>query len=190
MNNILRRAAAISFLSAAGFIASIGYENLTTKAIIPTQGDVATIAGGATRYEDGTKVKLGDTVTPQRAVVLTYNLMSEGCQTINKTIPDALISQTEYDLSCDFIHQYGSVAWVNSTIPGALKAGDYKRACEGFLSYRYMTSDKNLGTGWVAYQKNGKTRYKFDCAVKGNKVCYGVWIRQQDRYSKCMEAQA
>ncbi len=30
---------------------------------------------------------------------------------------------------------------------------------------------------------------RFDCSAPGNKVCRGVWTRQQARHAACMEAQ-
>jgi hypothetical protein len=32
-------------------------------------------------------------------------------------------------------------------------------------------------------------RWRFDCSTPGNKVCRGVWTRQQARHAACMEAQ-
>src|SRR3546814_8496799 len=40
-----------------------------TCALPISKGDVPTIGHGSTRYEDGTRVRMGDTITPQRADV-------------------------------------------------------------------------------------------------------------------------
>ena len=60
------------------------------------------------------------------------------------------------------------------------------------LGYRFMTSPKREGPGWEPYQWDAAgrpKRWRYDCSTPGNKVCRGVWTRQQARHAACMEAQ-
>ena len=55
--------ASLLTISAAAFGTWQASEGFTETAVIPTKGDVPTIGHGSTRYEDGTKVKMGDRIT-------------------------------------------------------------------------------------------------------------------------------
>ena len=73
-----------------------------------------------------------------------------------------------------------------------LLAGNYTAACDALLDYRKLTSARQEGPGWVVSKRDVQgrpTRWEFDCSTPGNKVCRGVWTRQQARYAACMEAQ-
>ena len=53
----------------AALVASIaGYEGYRERAYIPVPGDRPTVGHGTTVHPDGKPVKLGDTVTPSRAM--------------------------------------------------------------------------------------------------------------------------
>ena len=58
-------------LSAAGLIALVSHEGYREKAYVPVPGDRPTVGFGSTFNPDGTPVKLGDTVTPQKALRMT-----------------------------------------------------------------------------------------------------------------------
>ena len=75
-----RVAVGLLSMSLAGFAAWQANEGFTDKAVIPTKGDVPTIGHGSTRWENGTPVKMGDTITRQRAEVLARNLNSQACR--------------------------------------------------------------------------------------------------------------
>lgn len=168
-----RIAVAALSVSAAGFAAWQAHEGFTSTAVIPTKGDVPTIGHGSTRYEDGTKVRMGDTITRQRAAELARNLMRKDEQQFAATLPGVKLSQVEYDVYLDFTGQYGIGNWTNSSMRRELLAGDYADACRALLKYRYAAG--------------------YDCSslVNGqpNKRCWGVWDRQVTRYNKCMGAQ-
>ncbi len=156
---------------------------------IPTRGDVPTIGFGSTRYEDGTPVKMTDPpILRQRAEQLAKNLNSQAEKQFSRSMPGAKLLQVEYDLDMDFIGQYGIGCWNASPMRSYQLAGDYVSACKAFLGYRFMTSPKPI-KGWKPYKKNGKARWRFDCATPGNRICMGVWARQLARYEKCMAAQ-
>ena len=63
MNGRQRIAVVLLTLSASGFSAWKLNEGFTDHAVIPTKGDVPTIGHGSTRWEDGTRVRLGDTLS-------------------------------------------------------------------------------------------------------------------------------
>lgn len=164
-----RIAVGLLSLSAAGFAAWQTNEGFTTTAVIPTKGDVPTIGHGSTRYEDGSPVRMGDTITPQRAEVLARNLNSQAEKQFAASLPGVKLHQAEFDLYMDFIGQYGIGTWLKGSPRRDLLAGNYAQACRDLLKYRYAAG--------------------FDCSTPGNKRCWGVWTRQLERHAKCMAAQ-
>ena len=156
-------------MSAAGFATWQASEGLTTVAVIPTKGDVPTIGHGSTRYEDGTPVRMGDTITPARAEVLARNLNSQAEKQFAASLPGVKLHQVEFDIYMDFVGQYGIGTWLKGSPRRDLLAGNYSQACNDLLKYRYAAG--------------------FDCSTPGNKRCWGVWARQLERHAKCMSAQ-
>lgn len=161
--------AAAMTVSAAGFASWQASEGFTSKAVIPTKGDVPTIGHGSTRYEDGSRVKMGDTITRERAAVLARNLMRKDEQQFAATIPGVKLHQEEFDVYLDFVGQYGIGNWRKSSMRRELQAGNYVAACKALLRYRFAAG--------------------YDCSTPGNKRCWGVWTRQLERYGKCMGVQ-
>ena len=156
-------------MSLAGFGAWKASEGFTSVAVIPTKGDVPTIGHGSTRYEDGTKVQMGDRITPARAELLARNLNSQAEQQFAASIPGVKLHQAEFDLYMDFVGQYGMGTWRKGSPRRDLLAGNYAQACHDLLKYRYAAG--------------------FDCSTPGNTRCWGVWTRQLERHAKCMGAQ-
>lgn len=171
MNTSTRKRLAVSVLtvSLAGFGAWKASEGYTDTAVIPTKGDVPTIGHGSTRYEDGTKVRLGDTITRPRAELLARNLMTQDERQFAASLPGVRLHQEEFDLYMDFTGQYGIDNWRASSMRRDLLAGNYAQACNDLLKYRFAAG--------------------FDCSTPGNKRCAGVWSRQLERHTKCMAAQ-
>lgn len=171
MNPQLRQRIAVSLLSlsAAGFATWQASEGYTPVAVIPTKGDVPTIGHGSTRYEDGSPVRMGDTITPARAEVLARNLNSQAEKQFAASIQGVKLYQDEFDLYMDFIGQYGIGTWRKGSPRKSLQAGNYVQACNDLLKYRYAAG--------------------FDCSTPGNKRCAGVWTRQLERHAKCIAAQ-
>lgn len=169
----LRIAVAALTLSASGFAAWQTHEGFTAAAVIPTKGDVPTIGHGSTRYEDGTKVKMGDTIDRKRAAELARNLMSADERQFADTLPGVNLTQGEYDVYLDFVGQYGIGTWRKSSMRSNLLRGQYVPACQALLKYRFAAG--------------------YDCSTtvngKRNDRCWGVWARQQERNRKCLEAQ-
>lgn len=171
MSQVIRQRVAVAMLSlsAAGFATWQASEGFTPVAVIPTKGDVPTIGHGSTLYEDGSPVRMGDTITPARAEVLARNLNSQAEKQFAASIPGAKLHQDEFDLYMDFIGQYGIGTWRNGSPRKSLLAGNYSQACNDLLKYRFAAG--------------------FDCSTPGNKRCAGVWTRQLERHAKCMAAQ-
>lgn len=132
-----RIAIAALVVSAAGFVGIAQYEGYTDKAIIPVKGDVPTKGFGTTRG-----VKLGDTTTPQRAMLdllRDVNIHSEG---LKKCIHVPL-TQNEFDAYSSLAYNVGVSAVCNSTIPIKLNAGDYDAACKTILDFNGMCTKRN-----------------------------------------------
>ena len=171
MSPVIRQRIAVALLgmSAAGFATWQASEGYTPVAVIPTKGDVPTIGHGSTRYEDGAPVRMGDTITTQRAEILARNLNSQAEKQFAASLPGVKLHQDEFDIYMDFVGQYGIGTWRNGSLRRDLLAGNYAQACRDLLKYRYAAG--------------------FDCSTPGNKRCYGVWARQLERHAKCMAAQ-
>lgn len=171
---IARITVAALSLSAAGFIGIATHEQYVDRAMVPTKGDRPTIGLGSTFYENGAPVRMGDTIKPVRAIQLAGNHIAKEEAKCRDSLPGIALTQIEYDLYCgDWIYQYGSGAWMQSSMRQDLLLGNYWRACHDLLLYRRAGD--------------------YDCSTlvdgQPNKRCWGVWTRQLARYSQCMGAQ-
>lgn len=171
MSQVIRQRIAVTLLSlsAAGFATWQASEGFTPVAVIPTRGDVPTLGHGSTHYEDGSPVRMGDTITPARAEVLARNLNSQAEKQFAASLPGVKLYQAEFDEYMDFVGQYGIGTWRKGSPRKSLLAGNYVQACNDLLKYKYAAG--------------------FDCSTPGNKRCWGVWARQLERHAKCMAAQ-
>lgn len=154
-------------LSAAGLVGLITHESYTSTAIIPVRGDRPTVGFGSTFRDDGTPVRMGDTITPPQAVARTLAHISKD-ETRLKQCVTAPLHQAEYDLLVDFSYQYGAVAACNSSLVRLTNQGRYAEACEQYARWRFVAGR--------------------DCALPGS-GCRGVAIRANERRAKCLEAQ-
>lgn len=149
--------------------ATANQEGYTSKPIIPVKGDRPTIGNGTTFYPNGNAVKMTDpAITRKQAFEYLKFTMNKNAQTFNKTLLNIPISQAEYDLYLDFTYQYGISAWSSSSMLKNLKVGKYKAACDSLLKWKFVA--------------------KRDCSIRSN-GCYGVWLRQVDRHTKCIGVQ-
>lgn len=163
MNGKARTLVASLLLSAAAFVGLLVNEGYTEQAVIPVKGDAPTIGFGTTQG-----VKIGDKTTPARAVVAVHDHVSKEEVRFRASMPDVQLYQAEYDVYMDWVYQYGIGNWTRSAILKNLLAGDYVAACQTLLKYKFVAGR--------------------DCSIRANN-CYGVWTRQQERHSKCMDAQ-
>ena len=165
----LRVAVAALTLSASAFIGLVSSEGYTDEAVIPTKGDRPTVGFGSTFHENGAAVKMGEKTTPVRALIKAQAHISKGEAVFRDSLPGVALHQVEYDTFMDWTYQYGTGAWIKSSMRKNLLAGNYPEACKALLQYRFSAG--------------------YDCSTPGNKICAGVWARQQARYKACMGAQ-
>jgi len=169
VNSGVRILVASLALSAAGFIGIVVDENYVETATIPTKNDRPTNGFGSTFNADGSAVKLGEKTTPVRALITAQAHISKEEVLFRDSLPGVSLYQGEYDLYMDWVYQYGTGAWVRSSMRRRLQDADYVGACNALLMYRYSGG--------------------YDCSTPGNKRCAGVWTRQQKRNSKCLAMQ-
>lgn len=156
-------------LSAAGLVGLAMEESYVGQAMIPTKGDVPTLGFGSTTHVDGRPVRMGDTTTPAKALARTLQYVQLDEADMRKTLEGIELYQAEYDVYIDWRYQYGATAWRNSSILRELRAGNHPAACQALLKYRFSAG--------------------YDCSTPGNRVCAGVWTRQQARHASCMAVQ-
>lgn len=164
-----RLAVAALTLSAAGFFGIVQHEGYTDRAVIPIPGDRPTMGFGSTFKEDGSPVRASDTTTPQRAIRMSLAHIGKDELNLKRCVTGPL-SQAEYDILVDFAYWRGSGGACRSDVVRSINTGNYRASCEAYL---------NLDSRRAA----GK-----DCKDPLNR-CRGVWLRAQDRYKRCMEAQ-
>ena len=166
MNN--RTAIAMLSLSAAAFVGIVTQESYTTAAVIPTKNDRPTVGFGSTFRDDGSPVKMGDTIQPVQAVVRAASHIAKSETNLKRCVTGKLY-QAEYDILVDFAYQYGEAATCKSSMVRNINAGNYAQACHGYTQYKYSGG--------------------FDCSIPGNRVCAGVWKRNLAREAACLTAQ-
>ena len=160
--------AALLALSASALVGLAVSEGYTPVAVIPTVGDRPTVGFGSTFREDGSPVRMGDTITPQKALGRSLAHIAKD-ESVLKGCITAPLHQAEYDLLVDFSYQYGAVTACKSSIVGLVNQGRYAEACNAYLKYRFAAG--------------------YDCSTPGNKRCMGVWTRQLERQKTCLGAQ-
>ena len=154
--------------SAAFFTSLIGYEGYESKPYLDS-AKVATIGIGSTTYENGSKVKMTDKpITKERAVQIAQAHILKDEIVFKKSLQGVKLTQAEYDVYLDFTYNFGQSNWNNSSMRKNLQAGHYVQACKSLLKWKYVA--------------------KKDCSIRSNN-CWGVWVRQQERFNKCMGAQ-
>lgn len=157
----------LTAISVSGILYTQGKEGTVLVPYKDSVG-VATIGTGTTVYLNGQKVKMTDPkITQKQATEYLKFHINKDAKIFNKSLLGIPLSQTEYDLYMDFTYQFGTGAWSSSSMLRNLKQGKYKQACDSLLKWKYAA--------------------KRDCSVRSNN-CYGVWVRQVERHSKCMGA--
>ena len=156
-------------LSAAAFVALIGHEGWTEKAVIPVKGDVPTVGPGLTKRPDGSPVQMGDTIKPVEGIQRSYAHLEKDANALRQCVKVPLY-QAEFDLLNDAAYQYGTAAICKSSMVTLINQGRYAEACEAYGRYRFVGKPPR------------------DCSVRSN-GCYGVYTRAMERVKKCKEAQ-
>jgi len=165
----LRVAIGALALSAFGLVGIVGLEGFTSTAVIPIPGDRPTNGFGSTFKEDGSPVKLGETITPHKALARSLHHIQKDETRLRQCVTGPL-SQAEYDVLVDFAYWRGAGGACRSDVVLHINAGRYADACAAYL-------------GLDARRAAGK-----DCADPANR-CRGVWLRAQERNRRCLEAQ-
>lgn len=78
----------------------------------------------------------------------------------------------------DLTYNVGVYGFNNSKVKRLMKAGDYTGAGQAVLDWKYIhkVSKTRPGKDWVYIPSIGK--WRMDCSIKGNKICYGLWKRR------------
>ena len=151
-----RSAVAVLTISAIAFAGIVAREGYTEKAVIPIPGDRPTKGFGSTFNEDGSAVKMGETITPAKAVRLAVSHIGKDEPQLRKCFGyETQMYQWEWDAYVRLAHNVGPAKVCNSSIVPKVQRGDYAAACETILDFKYAV--------------------KKDCSVRAN-GCYGVWL--------------
>lgn len=135
----LKTRVAIAILATAG-ISYFGVEQIIDHegerltAYIPVPGDVPTIGAGATTYEDGSPVKLGDKITPERSRQLVKYHAQISERAVSRCITSPLHSY-EFDAYVSLTYNIGPNAFCNSTLVKLANKQDYAAACKQILRW-------------------------------------------------------
>ncbi len=171
-----RVSVAVLTLSAAGLVSILSQEDYTERAIIPTKNDRPTVGFGSTFRDDGTPVRMGDTIKPVQAIKRSIAHIAKDETALKKCVTGPM-SQVEYDILVDFFYQYGQTQTCNSSMVRFVNEGKYTQSCNAYTLYK-----KSGGYDCSAMIKT-KDGYK------RNDVCWGVWTRNLERRDKCLAAQ-
>lgn len=121
-------------------------EGEVLEAYTPVKGDVPTIGVGATTYEDGTPVRLGDKITPERSEALLQHHLKAAAKIVATCAPVPM-HQHEFDVFVAFAFNVGAgrkgvkdgfCTLKNGNMPTMrrhLLAGNYDMACAELLKW-------------------------------------------------------
>lgn len=130
-------------LSAAGLDAIASHEGFRERAYPDpgsSNGLPVTIGFGSTRWEDGSPIQLGQTVSRERA----KHLMARELEAIEQTVGELVkvpLTQGQFDALCSFVYNVGAGAFKASSLLRMLNGGNAREAAEEFLRW-----NKNDGT--------------------------------------------
>lgn len=153
LSGISKRVVAPVFLAAVA--GTIGYnEGYRTTAYLDSAG-IPTVCYGSTK-----DVKYPSKVTDAECTERLASDLERHMQALDglpNDLPDTVLLG-----SIDMAYNIGVYGFKNSSVYSALKHKNYTHAGSTVLKWRYITV-------------NGK---RYDCSIKGNKVCYGLWKRR------------
>lgn len=95
----------------------------------PVKGDVPTYGFGTTRHADGSPVKAGETITPQKALGELLREVQAMDGELGRCIGDVPMYPHEKSAYVSLAYNIGTGAFCGSTLVRKLKAGDYSGAC-------------------------------------------------------------
>jgi lysozyme len=150
-----RVAVAALALSAAGLVGIALDEGFTERAVIPVPGDVPTIGFGTTRNADGSPVRMGDAITPPRALGRLLDDASTFERAVRRCAPVPMHPH-EFDVWVGFTYNVGEGAFCRSTAARKLRAGDYAGACDEML--RWVNVDGRPVRGLVLRRERERAK--------------------------------
>jgi lysozyme len=83
---------------------------------------IPTIGFGTTRYKDGTKPKLGDTITEEQAEDLLKWEVVNKTGAISGLLKNVVLSQNQYDALVSFVYNVGVTGFAGSTLLKLIRA--------------------------------------------------------------------
>lgn len=116
-------------LSATTLVGIAIHEGFQPKAYTPVPGDVPTIGFGTTE-----NVKLGDTITVERALVKLLQDASKFEQAVKRCAPVPM-HPYEFAAFVSLAYNIGEGAFCRSTLVKKLNAQDYDGACKEILKW-------------------------------------------------------
>lgn len=169
---------AVLVVSAAGFAGIVTHESFVGWAMIPVPGDVPTYGFGATVKEDGSPVKMGDTIAPPAAIRLSVSHIAKDETQLRKCFGDETqLYQHEWDAYVSLAYNIGPGAVCNSSIPDKVRAGQYEAAC--------MTIGQFV-CGPATEATRAKPGEKCYSKTKRLKVIRGLEIRRKEEMALCL----
>lgn len=136
MNRMTIAALALSASTLVGIALHEGYSG---NAIIPVPGDVPTVGFGTT-----TGVKMGDKITPDRALVALLRDAGVAEEAVKRCAPVAMYPH-EFAAFVSLTYNIGPGAFCKSTLARKLNALDYAGACEQILRWDRVGTTKIRG---------------------------------------------
>lgn len=125
-------------LSKKGFDFLAREEGLRLSAYRDQVG-IPTIGFGNTFYEDGSKVKMGDKITRERAESLAKNILIQFEDAVNQKITSS-INQNQYDALVSLAYNIGVAGFKGSTVARKVNANPNDPTIrQSFESWRYGT---------------------------------------------------
>lgn len=116
-------------VSASALVSIALHESYQGDAYTPVPGDVPTIGFGTTQG-----VKIGDKITPPRALVLLLNDADDAAKAVKRCAPVPMY-QHEFDAYTSLTYNIGERAFCGSTVARRLVSGDYAGACAAILMW-------------------------------------------------------
>ena len=140
----LRRAGLAIMLSGSGLSTIAMHEEFRSEAYRPLKTDRATIGFGSTYYADGSAVKMGDTITVVKALVLLTSSTDKLARQLDDLVKVPL-KQHEVDVYVSFMTNIGVGAFSRSTLLKKLNDGYYVGACQEMGRWVYHKGKKVQG---------------------------------------------
>lgn len=110
-------------ISEAGLQDIRAYESLRLNAYRDGNG-VPTIGYGATRYENGQRVQMGDTITYERAEQLLLWYVRRECEVPINALVVVPLNQDQFDSLCALVYNIGAAQFATSTLLKVINAGN------------------------------------------------------------------